>query len=241
MPEIVTPSRFNFTCESLFHFNSSRCARLNRFADYFHQLNYQAHLNINQHVESILEIISNFETKGKRSWFPALGYVIGTVTGLAHTDDLADFKHIVTKIQADTIQAIETWTSTSSNVLTAVQLDSKRINNLAIAVNRTQRTTQFILRTLMREHQLSRTVINLTQAALKQSVSYIERLIDIAHLQSAFTQLISGRLSHDLVPSHTLTSALDNLRAYLLANKRLLSLIFSQPQYYYQSAHTVIS
>jgi len=150
-------------------------------------------------------------------------------------------KHIVAKMQADTVQAIETWSSASNNLITAVQVDSQRINNLVTAINRTERTTQIILRTLMREQQLSRTVINLTHVALKQTVSYIERLIDIAHLQSSLNQLLSGRLNHDLVPAHMLNTALNNLRTYLLTNQKQLRIIFDHPQYYYQAARTVIS
>jgi len=205
MPQIVV--RFGYEGLNCSHHTASAAyQKCTHFRDSVHAIYdlYQdmAHVLYGRMIEvrkMLLQLSRYQPSRQTRSFSTWLGSVIGSLFGLATTDDLNKIQTLMQNVFEGAQAAVESWKTGQHSFSRAINITNERFANLETVLNvsRDSITELNNRMTAIRDDVLGN--FKITTDAVKHIHSAIRHLQQTEAFYAAIQQLIQGRLSYHLV------------------------------------------
>jgi lipoprotein signal peptidase len=209
-----------------------------------HSLEVTLHNTLATHLENIYSIVDDFDDgkRTRRAWFPFLGDIISTISGVATTRDVDSIKNAVKHLETMVLKSSHVFSTGRDQFLAAMKINSDRISNLADLIQTDHDSINVLHDEIKEVYESATNLIDVFAVNLDRLSHFVISLNELDTFKQSVEQLLGGKLPHDLITHSDLSTALTNLRRHLFDFGKMpkYRIIHNHLHYYYLKAKFVV-
>ena len=177
---------------------------------------------------------------GHRSRRGFMSDVLSPLTGLATKDSVNAVVHVLRQIEAGIYESARLWGDGARSLTPAFRIQQDRMSNVVDILDAYRKTIRGIQYEFMASHNRSVSVQMRQNRALSSALYFLsnntQQLLEMESLYNGIETLMTGRISHYLLPHDYLQGALADVQNYLHVRQRHLTLSRTDYVFYYNEA-----
>jgi len=220
------------------------CTRINSLVTFLHDLQASLHRNIYEQMNDIRNILTDIDTlpessRSKRSWFPFLGKLLHTVTGVETEGHFRSMRGTLNELKRLTAESAQVFHKDKDSFMTAIKAESRRISNVLEITAMERKDITNLYEQVYSLYQQERNEVSVITSAFRQLTKYTQMSNNLQAFRSEIDMLLAGKLSPELISYESLDTALKNLASHLQTDRRL-HIMFRNHAWYFQNAKFMV-
>jgi len=210
------------------------CASTSHLIEMVANIKDRTMTHLSSTIKHIYDVTTDWKEspRNKRSWWSS-GW--SSFTGLAQKTDLERLTHYLQKVETGVYHAVESWQSGSSNFITALEAEKKRVDNIDNLLASQRESILTLQEEIVQQYHeqvgFSRLMTNLITEYL---IPMFLTTTDADVLYDSIQLLNSGILPHHFVSHTKLRLAFTLLDQSLSTKHPNLTILIREPTFYYR-------
>ena len=242
--EISLPTDMNIIQISGCNQDKDTCIIINQFLTQVNEIRMQTRQRLNSTLETVYRLVSEKQSipksRGKRSWFGAIGKLSKTIFGTATEDDTNLLARHINKLKEETANVIHAVQQHEQDLSSYMKTSNERMTNLRKGIEGNYMAISHINTQLQGSFKsLEQSIISMNGLITKQIKESGKFETILNKLINGVYDLVEGRLSPSLIPVTVLQQAMNEIQTLMHMKYPGFHLIKHKPSKIYENAKFV--
>ena len=217
--EILLPEHVNIPLIGTCQKTDRECLKVHHILSQINSIRLETQHRLNHTLKLFNDLVPQMQIKrspSKRSLLPFIGQFSKTLFGTATTDDVNTLARHINALNKKTMGIADALTQHSNHLSSFMTKANKRMDNLLLGIKANNAGIQYINTQIQHITQnIQESIDDLMSILIKQLRVSGHLNHELDQLSISISNLVNGKLSPILIPSHILKSTLNDIQSIL--------------------------